>query len=135
MAERESVDGQKEWDLERVLGIFPLLEKRISNMGNQLSGGEQQMLTVGRALMTNPDLILLDEATEGLAPLFRLEIWSVIRTIKEAGIAAIVVDKDIKALLKLADKSIVIEKGTFVYEGESADLRAKPEILHRYLGV
>ena len=104
-------------------------------MGNQLSGGEQQMLTVGRALMTNPDLILLDEATEGLAPLFRLEIWSVIRTIKEAGIAAIVVDKDIKALLKLADKSIVIEKGTFVYEGESADLRAKPEILHRYLGV
>ena len=135
MAARPGPDGRKDWDLDRVLELFPRLRERITNMGNQLSGGEQQMLTVGRALMTNPDLILLDEATEGLAPLIRKEIWSVIRKIKEAGIASIVVDKDINALMKIADRNLIIVKGVIVYEGDSADLRNRPEIHQQHLGV
>lgn len=135
MAARSGPDGRRDWDLERVLDLFPRLAERINNMGNQLSGGEQQMLTVGRALMTNPDLVLLDEATEGLAPLIRKEIWSVIRKIKEAGIAAIVVDKDITALMKIADRNLIIVKGQIVYEGTSEELAAKPEIHQQHLGV
>jgi len=104
-------------------------------MGDQLAGGEQQMLTVGRALMTNPELILLDEATEGLAPLIRKEIWSVIRRIKNAGIAAIVVDKDVRALLGIADLNLIIAKGRIVYEGPSSDLAAAPDIQRQHLGV
>jgi len=135
MAARPGPDGRSDWDLGRVLDLFPRLHERINNVGNQLSGGEQQMLTVGRALMTNPDLILLDEATEGLAPLIRKEIWSVIRKIKEAGIASIVVDKDINALMKIADLNLIIVKGKIVYEGSSEDLAARPEIHQQHLGV
>ncbi len=135
MAARPGPDGRRNWDQQRVFEFFPRLAERRTNMGNQLSGGEQQMLTVGRALMTNPDLILLDEATEGLAPLIRKEIWSVIRKIKDAGIASIVVDKDIKALIGIADRNLIIVKGRIVYEGSSSDLAHKPEIHRQYLGV
>lgn len=135
MAARSGPDGRRDWDLDRVLDLFPRLHERITNMGNQLSGGEQQMLTVGRALMTNPDLILLDEATEGLAPLIRKEIWSVIGKIKEAGIASIVVDKDIGALMEISDSNLIIVKGKIVYEGSSEDLRNRPEVHQQHLGV
>jgi branched-chain amino acid transport system ATP-binding protein len=135
MAARSGPDGRKEWDLNRVLDTFPRLAQRMTHMGNHLSGGEQQMLTVGRALMTNPDLILLDEATEGLAPLIRKEIWSVVRQVKESGIAAVIVDKDMKALLDVCDRNIIISKGKIVYEGTSSDLAANPEIRQKHLGV
>ncbi len=135
MAARSGLDGRKDWDLTRVLETFPRLAQRLSHMGNHLSGGEQQMLTVGRALMTNPELLILDEATEGLAPLIRKEIWSVVRTIKQSGIATVIVDKDIKALLELADRNLIISKGRIVYQGSSAELAADPEIHARYLGV
>jgi branched-chain amino acid transport system ATP-binding protein len=135
MAARSGPGGRMEWDLNRVLDTFPRLAQRLSNMGNHLSGGEQQMLTVGRALMTNPDLILLDEATEGLAPLIRKEIWSVIRQVKESGIAAVIVDKDMKALLNVCDRNIILSKGKIVYEGTSTDLAANPEIHQQHLGV
>ncbi len=135
MAARPGPDGRKDWDLTRVLDTFPRLAQRMTNMGNHLSGGEQQMLTVGRALMTNPDLLILDEATEGLAPLIRKEIWSVVRQIKQSGIAAVIVDKDIKALLELADRNIIISKGRIVYEGSSKELAANPEIHIQHLGV
>ena len=135
MAARPGPDGRKDWDLTRVLETFPRLAQRMNNLGNHLSGGEQQMLTVGRALMTNPDLLILDEATEGLAPLIRKEIWSVVRQIKQSGIAAVIVDKDIKALLELADRNIIISKGRIVYQGSSAELAAHPEIHIQHLGV
>jgi branched-chain amino acid transport system ATP-binding protein len=135
MAARSGPDGRKDWDLKRVLDTFPRLAQRMTHMGNHLSGGEQQMLTVGRALMTNPDLILLDEATEGLAPLIRKEIWSVVRQVKESGIAAVIVDKDMKALLDVCDRNIIISKGKIVYEGTSSDLAANPEIHQKHLGV
>lgn len=135
MATRPGPDGRKDWDLERVLETFPRLAQRLTNMGNHLSGGEQQMLTVGRALMTNPDLLILDEATEGLAPLIRKEIWSVVRQIKQSGIAAVIVDKDINTLLKLADRSIIVSKGRIVFEGSSQELADNPEIHIQHLGV
>lgn len=135
MAARPGPDGREDWPLDRVLELFPRLEERLAYMGNQLSGGEQQMLTIGRALMTNPDLILLDEATEGLAPLLRKSIWSVVKQIKAAGIATLIVDKDIYTLLDIADRNIIIEKGVIIYEGNSENLIEKPEILQRYVGV
>ena len=135
MAARSGPDGRKDWDLDRVLETFPRLAQRMTHMGNHLSGGEQQMLTVGRALMTNPDLLILDEATEGLAPLIRKEIWSVVRQIKQSGIATLIVDKDIKALLELADRNIIISKGRIVYQGSSQELAANPEIHSKHLGV
>ncbi len=135
MAARPGPEGRRDWDFDRVLETFPRLAQRLTHMGDHLSGGEQQMLTVGRALMTNPDLILLDEATEGLAPLIRKEIWSVIRQIKESGIAAVIVDKDIKALLKVADRNIIISKGRIVYEGTSQELAGDPEVHKQHLGV
>ncbi len=135
MAARPGPNGREDWPLNRVLELFPRLEERLAYMGNQLSGGEQQMLTIGRALMTNPDLILLDEATEGLAPLLKKSIWSVVKQIKEAGIATIIVDKDIHALLDISDRNIIIEKGVIIYEGNSEKLIAEPEILQRYVGV
>lgn len=135
MAARPGLDGRKDWDLARVLETFPRLAQRMTHMGNHLSGGEQQMLTVGRALMTNPDLLILDEATEGLAPLIRKEIWSVVSQIKQSGIAAVIVDKDIKALLELADRNIIISKGRIVYEGSSEELAGNPEIHTQHLGV
>lgn len=135
MAARPGPSGRDDWSLDRVLDLFPRLKERIEHMGNQLSGGEQQMLTIGRALMTNPDLILLDEATEGLSPKLRQSIWSVIREIKKAGIASVLVDKDIKTLLDISDRNIIIEKGTIIYEGGSEKLIAEPEILKKYVGV
>lgn len=135
MAARNGRQGRCDWNLARVLETFPRLAERRRNLGNQLSGGEQQMLTVARALMTNPELIILDEATEGLAPLIRKEIWRVIREIKEIGIASILVDKDLKALLKVADRCVILSKGKVVYEGSATDLKAHPEIHVQHLGI
>ena len=135
MAARSGPSGRDDWPLNRVLDLFPRLKERIEHMGNQLSGGEQQMLTIGRALMTNPDLILLDEATEGLAPKLRQIIWTVVREIKKAGIATVIVDKDIKTLLDISDRNIIIEKGKIIYEGGSDKLIEEPEILKKYVGV
>lgn len=135
MTARPGRDGAREWTLEKVLQTFPRLAERLGNMGNHLSGGEQQMLAIGRALMTNPELLVLDEATEGLAPLIRKEIWSVVRAIKETGIATILVDKDIDAVLSVSDKSLILVKGKAVFSGPSAELAANPDIHVQHLGV
>jgi branched-chain amino acid transport system ATP-binding protein len=124
-----------EWTLARVYDLFPRLAERASSMGNQLSGGEQQMLAIGRALMTNPRLLLLDEATEGLAPLIRQEIWRCLARLKESGLAALVIDKNVEALLRVADRHFLIERGRVVWSGFSAELAAAPDVQHRYLGV
>jgi branched-chain amino acid transport system ATP-binding protein len=123
------------WTLERIYEFFPSLARRAGNMGNQLSGGEQQMLAIGRALMTNPKLLILDEATEGLAPLIRREIWSCLARLKSEGQSILVIDKNIDALTKIADRHVVIERGRVVWTGTSAELRAQPDVQHRYLGV
>lgn len=123
------------WSLERVYAFFPRLRERRLNMGNQLSGGEQQMLAIGRALMTNPKLLILDEATEGLAPLVRAEIWSCLERLKGEGQSILVVDKNVDALEVLADRHVVVEKGTVAWTGTSADLRADASIRERYLSV
>jgi len=123
------------WDLGRVLALFPQLGERLSNYGNQLSGGEQQMLAIGRALMTNPRLLILDEATEGLAPLIRAEIYRSIEKLKADGMAILLIDKDVKSLTRIADRHFVLEKGRVVWSGTSSELSASPEIQHRYLGV
>jgi branched-chain amino acid transport system ATP-binding protein len=135
MAARPGVDGRRAWTYERVLETFPRLAERRNNFGNQLSGGEQQMITIGRALMTNPDLIILDEATEGLAPLIRKEIWAVIRTIREAGIATLLVDKNVKDLLALCDRALVMVKGRIVLDGATAGLAPDDDALARHLGL
>ena len=124
-----------EWTLEKVYALFPRLVERETSMGNQLSGGEQQMLAIGRALMTNPRLLILDEATEGLAPLIRAEIWRCLARLKESGLAILVIDKNVGALIKAADKHFLIERGRVVWSGLSAELAAAPEVQHRYLGV
>jgi branched-chain amino acid transport system ATP-binding protein len=123
------------WNLARVYELFPALATRAGNMGNQLSGGEQQMLAIGRALMTNPHLLILDEATEGLAPLIRAEIWRCLAQLKAEGQSILVIDKNIEALTNVADRHVIIERGRVVWTGLSADLKAAPEIQHRYLGV
>jgi branched-chain amino acid transport system ATP-binding protein len=123
------------WTLERIYEFFPSLAKRTGNMGTQLSGGEQQMLAVGRALMTNPQLLILDEATEGLAPLIRAEFWKCLARLKGEGQSILVIDKNIDALTKIADRHVVIERGRVVWTGTSAELRAAPDVQHRYLGV
>jgi len=123
------------WTLERVFELFPGLAARRSNMGNQLSGGEQQMLAIGRALMTNPQLMILDEATEGLAPLIRAEIWRVVAKLKADGLSIMLIDKNVHALTKVADRHFVIERGRVVWTGSSAELTAAPDIQHRYLGI
>jgi branched-chain amino acid transport system ATP-binding protein len=123
------------WTLERVFGMFPNLAARQGNYGNQLSGGEQQMLAIGRALMTNPRLLILDEATEGLAPLVRLEIYRSIERLKAEGLSILVIDKDVRALSRVADRHYVLEKGRVVWNGSSAELSANVEVQHRYLGV
>ena len=125
----------KHWDLDRVYTFFPRLKERRGNLGSQLSGGEQQMLAIGRALMTNPRLLVLDEATEGLAPVIRQEIWRSLAELKSDGLSQIVIDKNVKALLGLADRHIVIEKGCVVWQGSSAELRGNPGIVHQYMGV
>jgi branched-chain amino acid transport system ATP-binding protein len=124
-----------DWNLEKIFGLFPGLEQRKDNYGNQLSGGEQQMLAIGRALMTNPRLLILDEATEGLAPLIRTEIYRSIARLKVSGLSILVIDKDVKALTRVADVHYMLEKGRVVWTGSSADLAANEEVQHRYLGV
>jgi branched-chain amino acid transport system ATP-binding protein len=123
------------WTLERVYALFPRLAERAGSMGLQLSGGEQQMLAIGRALMTNPRLLVLDEATEGLAPLVRDEIWRTIRLVRDSGIAVVVVDKTVSAVLSLADRVTVLVKGSAVYSGPPQMLREDAELMHRHLGV
>ncbi len=123
------------WTLQSVYALFPGLKERRTNLGSQLSGGEQQMLAIGRALMTNPCLLVLDEATEGLSPLVRAEIWRVLAELKRDGLTLIVIDKNVGALLKLADRHYVLEKGRVVWSGGSETLRASRDIVHRYLGV
>jgi len=127
-------DGQ-DWTLGRIYELFPRLAERDSSMGNQLSGGEQQMLAIGRALMTNPRLLILDEATEGLAPLIRAEIWRCLASLKRSGLSVLVIDKNVGALLRVADRHFLIERGRVVWKGSSQELAAAPNIQHRYLGV
>ena len=123
------------WTLARVFEFFPRLAERQGNRGNQLSGGEQQMLAIGRALMTNPKLLILDEATEGLAPLIRQEIWACLRQLKAEGQAILLIDKNVGALIGLADRHYIVEKGRVVWSGPSSALAADPELQHRYLGI
>ena len=123
------------WTLERVYRFFPRLKERRGNHGWQLSGGEQQMLAIGRALMTNPQLLVLDEATEGLAPIIRAEIWAALAALKAEGLSQIVIDKNVGALLKFADRHFVLEKGKVVWQGSSDALRADPAIVQQYMGV
>jgi len=132
---RPRADGKPGWVLERVFELFPRLSERASNMGNQLSGGEQQMLAIGRALMTNPRLLILDEATEGLAPKIREEIWACLSKLKSEAQSILVIDKNVSALARIADRHYVIEKGRVVWTGTSAALAADTELQHRYLGV
>ncbi len=127
--------GAEGWTLERVLDFFPRLGERLSNSGTQLSGGEQQMLAIGRALMTNPRLLILDEATEGLAPVIRDEIWSRLGMLKRSGLSILVIDKELEALCELADRHYVLEKGEIVWSGSTAELMANPQIHETYLGV
>jgi branched-chain amino acid transport system ATP-binding protein len=124
-----------DWTLEKIYGLFPRLSERDTSMGNQLSGGEQQMLAIGRALMTNPRLLILDEATEGLAPLIRAEIWRCLAALKASGLAILVIDKNVGALIGVADRHFLIERGRVVWSGASRELAAAPEVQHRYLGV
>ena len=123
------------WTMEKIHALFPRLAERLGNMGHQLSGGEQQMLAIGRALMTNPRLLLLDEATEGLAPLIRREIWQAIAKLKAEGLALLLVDKNLRELLPLADRCVVLEKGRSVWTGAAAALAADLELQDRHLGV
>jgi branched-chain amino acid transport system ATP-binding protein len=127
--------GERPWNLERIYKLFPHLEARKGNYGNQLSGGEQQMLAIARALMTNPRLLILDEATEGLAPLIRTEIYRSIEQLKAEGLSILVIDKDVKTLTRVADRHYVLEKGRVVWSGTSAELAADKNMQHRYLGV
>lgn len=135
MPARGGRDGFTKWNYERVLDTFPRLSERLQHMGTQLSGGEQQMLAIGRALMTNPDLLILDEATEGLAPLIREEIWRIVRFIKADGIATVIVDKNISPILDLADRNVILVKGCVVFNGCSEELRNNPEILQQHIGI
>lgn len=123
------------WTLKRIYQLFPRLAERRRNMGTQLSGGEQQMLAIGRALMTNPRLVVLDEATEGLAPLIRADIWACLKTLKDEGEAILVIDKNVDALTKFADRHVVIEKGRVVWTGTTKEILATPEVKDRFLQV
>ena len=127
--------SENPWNLDRVFDLFPRLPNRINHMGNQLSGGEQQMLAIGRALMTNPKLLILDEATEGLAPLIRNEIWNCVSNLKSAGQSILLVDKNIDALTRIADRHYIIEKGKVVWDGTSSELQGDQDLQHRFLGV
>ena len=127
--------SENPWNLDRVFDLFPRLPNRIHHMGNQLSGGEQQMLAIGRALMTNPKLLILDEATEGLAPLIRNEIWNCVSNLKSAGQSILLVDKNIDALTQIADRHYIIEKGKVVWKGTSSELQGDQDLQHRFLGV
>ena len=135
MAARAGVDGQREWTFDRVMATFPRLGERINNGGWQLSGGEQQMLTIGRALMTNPDLLILDEATEGLAPLIALEIWRIVKEIRKTGIATMIVDKNHSAVTSICDRAMILVKGEVVFDGSSEQVREDPGLIQKHLGV
>ena len=135
MAARPGGNGRAGWTLARVLETFPRLAERLDFGGARLSGGEQQMLTIGRALMTNPELLILDEATEGLAPLIAREIWAILREIRTSGIAAVIVDKNHAAVTAIADRATILVKGRAVFAGASAELKSQPELLRRHLGV
>ncbi len=135
MAARAGTRGQRDWTYERVLETFPRLAERLNHGGQQLSGGEQQMLTIGRALMTNPDLLILDEATEGLAPLIAREIWRICGLIRESGISSVIVDKNWKHVTQITDRNLILVKGEVVFEGTSAELLAQPGLLEQHLGV
>jgi branched-chain amino acid transport system ATP-binding protein len=135
IAERPAPDGTSAWTLPKVLELFPRLGQRLDNRGNQLSGGEQQMLAISRALVTNPRVLILDEATEGLAPLVRDEIWRTIRLVRETGIATLIVDKAIAEVGSVADRVVVLVKGEVAFEGSPASLTGDPELVRRHLGV
>ncbi|MEO8651387.1 MAG: ABC transporter ATP-binding protein [Hyphomicrobiaceae bacterium] len=135
IAARPGPDGAQAWTIARVFELFPRLAERRTNRGDQLSGGEQQMLAIGRALATNPRLLILDEATEGLAPLIRDEIWSTIRLVRESGLAALIVDKSVADVARVADRVIVLVKGEIVHEGPPAALLADRALMQRHLGV
>jgi branched-chain amino acid transport system ATP-binding protein len=135
MAARSGTRGQRDWTYERVLETFPRLKERLGHGGQQLSGGEQQMLTIGRALMTNPNVLILDEATEGLAPLIAKDIWRICALIRETGISSVIVDKNWKHVTQITDRNVILVKGEVVFEGTSPELHAKPELLQQYLGV
>ena len=135
MAARNGVGGRCDWTLARVLDTFPRLGERLAHGGAQLSGGEQQMLTIGRALMTNPDMLILDEATEGLAPKIAADIWGIVRRIRDTGIATVLIDKNHAAVTAVSDRNVILVKGEVVFEGTGVELRADPTLLHRHLGV
>ena len=135
MSARRGVDGRNDWTYDRVLATFPRLTERLGHGGQQLSGGEQQMLAIGRALMTNPKLLILDEATEGLAPLIVAEIWRVIGAIRATGISTLIVDRNYRAVLAHTDRAVVLEKGLIVMAGASSALASDHEALARALGV
>ncbi len=135
IAGRPALDGMSAWTIPRVLDLFPRLGQRLDNRGNQLSGGEQQMLAIARALVTNPRALILDEATEGLAPLIRDEIWRTIRLVRETGIATLVVDKAVAEVAAVADRVVVLVKGEVAFEGSPARLTGDPDLMRRHLGV
>ena len=135
IAERPGVDGTQPWTVARVLKLFPRLGQRLRNGGDQLSGGEQQMLAIARALLTNPRVLILDEATEGLAPLIRAEIWNTVRLVRRSGIATLLVDKSVSEVTAVADRVMILVKGQIVFEGTPDALKADPELMHRHLGV
>lgn len=135
MAARAGTRKQCDWTYERVLDTFPRLKERSGHGGQQLSGGEQQMLTIGRALMTNPDVLILDEATEGLAPLIAKDIWRICETIKQTGISTVIVDKNYKHVTQITDRNVILVKGEVVFTGSSDTLRAAPDLLQQHLGV
>ncbi len=135
MSAREGTKGQRDWTYDRVLQTFPRLAERLNHGGQQLSGGEQQMLTIGRALMTNPDLLILDEATEGLAPLIAREIWRICGLIRESGISSIIVDKNWKHVTQITDRNVILVKGEVVFEGSTESLLSQPGLLEQHLGV
>ena len=135
MAARAGTRGQRDWTYDRVLDTFPRLKERLGHGGQQLSGGEQQMLTIGRALMTNPDVLILDEATEGLAPLIAREIWRICQLVKGTGISSVIVDKNWKHVSQITDRNVILVKGEVVFEGSSAQLQSQPALLQQHLGV
>ncbi len=135
MAARPGTRGKRDWTYERVLDTFPRLKERLGHGGQQLSGGEQQMLTIGRALMTNPDVLILDEATEGLAPLIAREIWRICGVIRASGISSVIVDKNWKHVTQITDRNVILVKGEVAFAGTSAELRAQPQLLDQFLGV